>query len=155
MVTVDQAGQSPLADLRTRDAARVDACWPHLHVELVQVTSDAAGERARAFVQLGGLTPADVRVELVRTRSGATPAPATHEEHRMFSSHALGNGGFVFEAGLPDHDASKPEEWLIRVHPSETLEEPRVEYRFGVNRDTLTVAQGPPLRLSRSQRAVG
>lgn len=130
MATIDEAGPSPRTDLTAQHAARVDACWPRVHVEFGQVTADAAGERVRALVQLGGLAPADVRVELVPCGSGAMPARAAREEHRMFSSQALGNGGFVFETRLPGRRPARRQEWLVRVHPSEPFEEPRVEHQF-------------------------
>jgi hypothetical protein len=118
------------SDRIARHAARFDACWPSVHVESVQVTSGLAGELARAVVQLGGLAPADVRVELMPAGAGTAPLLAGHDEERMFSIHALDNGCFVFEATLPHRDTGQPEEWLIHVHPSEALEEPRVEHRF-------------------------
>jgi hypothetical protein len=113
--------------LVARHAARVDACWPLVHVESVHVAPGPSGDRAHALVQLGGLAPADVRVELIST----SPADsAEREERRMCSIQAYGNGCVVFEATLPPHDVARPHEWLVHVHPSEALEEPRVEYQF-------------------------
>jgi hypothetical protein len=48
----------------------------------------------------------------------------------MCSSQGFGNGCFVFDTTLPPHDVAQPHEWLIHVHPTEALEEPRVEHRF-------------------------
>jgi hypothetical protein len=79
-------------------------------------------------VQLGGLTPADVRVELMPLGPEG-PDTATPAEHRLYSSQALGNGCFVFDATFPPSDAPA-QEWLVHVHPSEAVEEPRVEYHF-------------------------
>src|SRR5688500_19737891 len=84
--------------LVARHAARVDACWPLVHVESVHVAPGPSGDRAHALVQLGGLAPADVRVELIST----SPADsAEREERRMCSIQAYGNGCGVFEATLP------------------------------------------------------
>jgi hypothetical protein len=108
---------------------RLETCWPLVRVCSVQVTATAAGERARALVQLGGLTPADVRVELFAAGAEES-APAQGGQLRMFSAQAYGNGCFVFDAGLPPGDSAGPREWTVHVHPSEGCEEPRVLYRF-------------------------
>lgn len=114
--------------LIARHAARLDACWPHVRVESTSVTRGASGECATAVVQLGGLVPADVRVELVSVHDArsASPPPV---ERRMACSHALDNGSFVFEVTLPPHDGVA-REWVIHVHPAEALDEPRVERHF-------------------------
>ena len=122
-------GASHQREIAAHHAARLDACWPLVRVCSVQVTPTDTGERARALVQLGGLTPADVRVELFAARP-AEGAPAQHGQLRMFSTQAYGNGCFVFDAGLPADDSAEPREWMLHVHPSEACEEPRVLYRF-------------------------
>lgn len=117
------------AMLAARHVARFDACWPRVSVDAVEVIPGPGGERARAIVQLGGLAPADVRVELVSPALGearATPA----DDRRMHCNHPLGNGAFVFDATLPPHDATRRTEWVIHVHPAEALHEPRVEQHF-------------------------
>jgi hypothetical protein len=80
-------------------------------------------------IQLGGLTPADVRVELMPI-DPELPRADRSTEHRMFSSHAYDNGCFVFEASLPTGDTAQLHDWAILVHPHEAADEPRVEYRF-------------------------
>ena len=120
----------PTPALLARHAARFDRCWPLVRVESVQLKAGATGDCACALVQLGGLTPADVRVEIMPAGSGGGTTADAREVRRMFSSHALANGCFMFEVTLPHRDSAAPEEWLIHVHPSEALEEPRVEYRF-------------------------
>ena len=122
-------GSSHRRDIAAHHAARLDACWPFVRVYSVQVTPTESGERARALVQLGGLTPADVRVELLAAEP-VEDAPAQHGQLRMFSTQAYGNGCFVFDAGLPADDSAQPREWMLHVHPSEAFEEPRVLYRF-------------------------
>jgi len=119
----------PQRDLAAHHAARLAACWPLVRVCSVKVTPTDAGERACAVVQLGGLTPADVRVELFAAEAGEG-TPAQHGQLRMFSIQAYDNGCFVFDAGLPPGDSAQPREWMLHVHPSEALEEPRVQYRF-------------------------
>jgi hypothetical protein len=99
-------------------------------VESVQVVPSAAGDRVHALVELGGLKPADVRVELMPAGPAQGITDGSHDEYRMFSGHDLANGCFVFDATVPRRASAQTEEWLIHVHPSEALEEPRVEYRF-------------------------
>jgi hypothetical protein len=118
----------PRPDLAARHAIRLDACWPRVCVESAQVTAGVTGECARVLVQLGGLTPADVRVELTPL-CREEPDAAAHAEHRMFSSQSYHNGCFVFETRLPAYEAAL-QEWLVLVHPSEAVDEPRVEHRF-------------------------
>jgi len=119
----------PQRDLAARHAARVDACWPLVRVCSVKIMPTDAGERARAVVQLGGLSPADVRVELLAAEA-AEGAPAKDRQRRMFSTQAYGNGCFVFDAAVPPGDSARAREWMLHVHPSEAFEEPRVQYRF-------------------------
>jgi hypothetical protein len=117
------------AILAARHVARFDACWPSVRVDAVEVIPGPGGARARAIVQLGGLAPADVRVELVSLASGkATTTPP--DDRRMHCNHPLGNGAFVFDATLPPHDVTRRTEWVIHVHPAEALDEPRVEQHF-------------------------
>src|SRR5690242_9155237 len=92
--------QPSATDRASRRAARVHACWPGVRVESALLTTSADGDHGHVVVQLGGLTPADVRVELI-------PVDAELAEHcprggyRLFSSQAYGNGCFVFEVALP------------------------------------------------------
>lgn len=126
IATNNHSTQRPLAE---RHAAHVTACWPRVRVESAEVTPGPDGASARAVVQLGRLTPADVRVELMPLASGVTDA-ASHAMHRLFSSQDYCNGCFVFEALLPRSSTTLAHDWLLHVHPSEAIHEPRVEYRF-------------------------
>ena len=130
MAGVESNSSRTPSDRTARDVARLDACWPCVRVESVQVTPGPDVECARAVVQLGGLAPADVRVELKPAGSGVAGRGPAPDERRMFSSQALENGCFVFEARLPHRDGARPQDWLIHVHPREALEDLRVEYRF-------------------------
>ena len=122
----NESAQSPTGAWQT---TLLDACWPHVRVESAQVTPGAAGGCARAVVQLGRLTPADVRVELVPIGSGVADV-GSRVEHRLFSIQDYGNGCFLFEGPLAQRDTREAHDWLIHVHPSEAIDEPRVEYRF-------------------------
>ena len=104
----------------------VNRCWPRVCVESARITPGASGDCARVVVQLGGLTPADVQVELMKAVSASGPSV----EYRLFSSHALGNGSFVFEARLPRSDTARTPEWMVHVHPGEAMNDPMVEYRL-------------------------
>jgi len=133
MDTTQTGTPSPATPLGERHAARLNACWPGVRVDSVQVVPMDAGKRLRALVQLGGLAPADVRVELVPATEAEDERIGTHEGRWMFSSHSLANGCFAFDVTLPLGDSALPDEWVIHVHPIEAHEEPRVEHRFRVD----------------------
>ncbi len=57
-----------------------------IHVDLVEVGPAPNGRRVRAVVRLGGLSPADVRVELLRTEAAGDPPAARPPARRMWSS---------------------------------------------------------------------
>lgn len=130
MPTIEPTGESRAWAPDTHRNPKLPACWPHVRVESVRLQTDGAGTCARALVQLGGLTPADVRVELVPTDPIAGTAADPLDERRMFSIQSLDNGCFVFDALIPATDTAKSHGWMIHVHPAEGLHEPRVEYRF-------------------------
>ena len=113
-----------------RHAARVAECWPSVRVKEAQVTPCESGERARAVVYLGCLTPADVRVELTPARAGMADVAMPPGGHRLFSSQGYGNGCFVFDTTLRAGATARSSDWMLHVHPTEALEEPRVEYRL-------------------------
>ena len=129
MSTVSPDSPLPRHDVAARSAPNLDACWPRVRVESAQISPGGPADCARAVIQLGGLTPADVRVELMPI-SPEVPHADRPAEHRMFSSHAYDNGCFVFEASLPTGDTPQMHDWSIHVHPHEAVDEPRVEYRF-------------------------
>jgi hypothetical protein len=121
--------QPSVTDRASRRAARLQACWPAVQVESALLTTSPAGDHGHAVVQLGGLTPADVRVELIPL----APELADHSPaggYRLFSSQAYGNGCFVFEVALPSGSAARDGEWLVHVHPVEADEGTRVEFRL-------------------------
>ena len=119
----------PRPDVAAKYIPDLDACWPRVQVASAEIAPSGGTHCARAVIQLGGLTPADVRVELVPDEPQVVDkAPA--EERRMFSSYAYDNGCFVFEASLARHEAARARDWLIHVHPPEAVDEPRVTYRF-------------------------
>jgi len=128
MPTFESTTRSSSDSIVARHAARLDACWPRVHVDSAQVLPSPSGKRATAVVALGGLVPADVRVELVS--SEATPGSSPLVRERMTCDHALGNGAFVFELTLHRYEAAAPSEWLIHVHPVEALVQLRFEHSF-------------------------
>jgi hypothetical protein len=122
---------SPPSGFQPRNGAQVVKCWPRVQVTSAEITTGATAACARAILQLGGLTRADVRVELMPAEPAEGPVTTPHEgERRMFSELALANGCFVFETTLPHRDSAAPRDWLIHVHPSEAIDEPRVDFRF-------------------------
>lgn len=129
MDTPDSSAHSHHDVLASRHAARLDACWPKVGVDSVEVVPGPSGWRARAIVQLGGLVPADVRVELLSPSAGG-PSSVRVDEPRMTCNHPLGNGAFVFDITLPPQEDVRPREWMIHVHPAEALDEPRIEHHF-------------------------
>lgn len=120
--------QPSVTDRASRRAARLQACWPDVRVESALLTTSPGGDHGHAVVQLGGLTPADVRVELLPL----DPELADHGPrggYRLFSSQAYGNGSFVFEVALPSGSTTRDGDWLVHVHPAEADEGTRVEFR--------------------------
>ena len=96
-------------------------------MESALLTTSPQGDHGHAVVQLGGLTPADVRVELIPL----DPELADHSPrggYRLFSSQAYGNGCFVFEVALPAGSADRGGEWVFHVHPVEADVGTRVEF---------------------------
>lgn len=112
-------------------AARQDTCWNAIHVESVAVVLTAAGRRVHAVIQLGGLGPADVRVELVRA-SAESPALPVTGDGRMSTTQSYENGAFVFEsAPLPD-DVALAGDWMLRVHARDSQAAQPHEHTFPV-----------------------
>lgn len=114
-----------------RDVARLQRCWPYVHVMSADVVTQPTGRHAHAVIQLAGLAPADVRVELMRLPPG-TPSSAPPPAHllRMWSTQSFENGCFVFEAALPAPEAAPHGDWLIHVHAPSQLSVPTVRFRW-------------------------
>ena len=117
---------------RPHAAARslVDAagCWSRVQVISARIASSRGANGARAVIQLGGLTPADVRVIMMPI--GPSVATGSPSEHRMFSCQAYDNGCFVFEAYLSPADTAGVRDWSIHVHAREPITLPPVTHRF-------------------------
>lgn len=78
--------------------------WRDLQVMTVEPLADACADAAndvhvRACVALGGLLPADVRVELVP--GGLDPTAAPGAAHRLWSAQSFHNDRYAFEGILP------------------------------------------------------
>lgn len=97
--------------------------WQGVRIASVQV--DAAGSarapdhrRVRAIVQLGDLTPADVRVLLLPITVLADDTPGGPPIARLWSVYPLGNGSYVFEATVPAAQLSEPQHLKVHVGPA-------------------------------------
>lgn len=109
-------GSSPQPHSTPQSASELQTCWKRVEVTSAQISREQGVDCARAVIQLAGLTPADVRVELVPTKPSLADAVAP-AERRMFSSYPYDNGCFVFEASLSPRDVALVREWSIHVHP--------------------------------------
>ncbi len=131
MTATDFAGSPPGAPLGGWQAERQHADWPRVHVEGAEVIDRPGGRLVRAVVQLGGLTPVDVHVELIPASDADAGDLACAADRRMWSSHAQDNGCFVYESAFVGPD-ELPREWLIRVHPTQCGYEPPVMHRIRI-----------------------
>jgi hypothetical protein len=108
----DLAHMPPNPGLYAPPAGPQEAAPARICVDVVEIVSSARGRRVRAVVQLGRLSPADVRVEFV-----PVPPAGGVAALRMWSSQAYGNGRFVFEAEL-DAAAGADATWQVYVRPA-------------------------------------
>jgi hypothetical protein len=114
---VDHRERSSLARWLERE-------WPRVHVcfaEVLRAGEDAIQRRPRlrAVVQLGGLTPADVRVTARLAAAGSEAA--SREPLRLWSVQSHHNGAFVFEAATaaePPFPTDGAPELLVTVAPA-------------------------------------
>jgi len=88
------------------------------HAEVRTVGSRGEHERSmlRAVVQLGDLTPADVRV--TARRVAERPEPASAEPLRLWSVQSHHNGAVVFEAAAETSEIDDVTELLVTVVPA-------------------------------------
>ena len=132
------AAESPIAprdaSVRSPRADRVREDWRHVHVDRVSVFLNKNGRRARAVVQLAGLSPADVQVELIPASAADSDSSVCAEDRRMWNTQSYENGSFVFEQVLPQPDVDVSLEWLVRISADEALREPTIRYAFRVAR---------------------
>ena len=120
---------SPLAD-------RLHADWPYVHVHHVEVVPGSCGRRARAVVQLAGLSPADVQVDLIPAGAAGADSSSCGDARRMWSTQSYENGSFVFEQTLPPLEVDVSRDWLVRILADEALHERPVQHTFRVARET-------------------
>ena len=114
---VPSDGSVPSSSADRSRAGRPAGGAPGIHVDVVEVGPAPNGRRVRAVVRLGGLSPADVRVELLR--AGATAGGSSRAQvRRMWSTQSYANGSFVFEALLPG-DGRPADGWQVRVRPAD------------------------------------
>jgi hypothetical protein len=111
-----------------RDAA-LTRCWPSVAVVAADVVSHPSGRHARAVIQLGGLTPADVQVELRSVSpSGQTTGHSADACLRMWSTQSYENGCFVFETPLPASGCTPSSEWMLRVRAPASSIPQQIQY---------------------------
>jgi hypothetical protein len=95
--------------------------WSGVHVSLVELLADderggAARRMVRAVVQLGALTPADVRVAVRRTVPEVERA--TTELLRLVSARSYHNGAVVFEAAGDANTLDGKTDLVVTVEPA-------------------------------------
>lgn len=110
-------------------AARQDTCWHAVHVESVAVVSTSAGRRVHAVIQLGGLEPADVRVELTPA-SGTAAEMQIAGDARMCSTQSYENGAFVFESAPLPVETVPAADWMMRVQARDSRAAQPLEHKF-------------------------
>ena len=99
---------------------------PEVAVRGLDFATTRFGQHARAVVQLTGLLPADVHVELLRADE---EIPCCAWDRRMWSTQSYDNGCFVFEAPVDVADR-RCHAWLVRVHDALDDRGPCAERRF-------------------------
>ncbi|MDP1635228.1 MAG: DUF3417 domain-containing protein, partial [Gallionellaceae bacterium] len=103
--------------------ARIRAAWPRIGLRRI----DQAAPRIRygetlhfqVAVQLNGLTPNDLTVELVFTRPGE-PTSARARRYELLYERPLGNGEHLFSRELTPDQCGKME-YRVRVFPTHEL----------------------------------
>lgn len=108
-------------------AARQDICWGGVRIDSVNVVDSAAGRRVHAVIQLGGLEPADVHVQLEPV--GAAGASLRPTNGHMSSMQSYDNGAFVFESAPLPAGAAGQEEWRMLVHARDSRDAAPIECR--------------------------
>jgi hypothetical protein len=97
--------------------------WPGVHVRVAELLSGegtgGAGPLLRAVVQLGTLTPADVRVFARSAPQAAEPALA--DELRLASVRSHHNGAVVFEATAAPTVPDTATDLILTVSPAPRL----------------------------------
>ena len=121
-VTSDD-GQRLAADDAPRDGEWLARRWPGVHVRAAELLSGdgtgGTGPILRAVVQLGTLTPADVRVIARSAPQGAEPALA--DELRLASVRSHHNGAVVFEATAAPAVPDTATDLVVTVSPAPRL----------------------------------
>ena len=96
--------------------------WSGVQLRVAELVSGAgdgvAAPTLRAVVQLGTLTPADVRVTAAPTAEDVETAP---EQLRLVSVRSHHNGAVVFEAAAPPRAIRTTTALVVRVSPAPRL----------------------------------
>ena len=90
------------------------------HVELCPAghTGARGHHRVRATIDLGGLAPADVVVQLLTGAAAGTDDRRVEPIARLWSVQSLSNGSFVFEARVPTALIAEPRRVTLCVAPA-------------------------------------
>lgn len=106
-------------------ADRVATQWSGVRVE--DIDSHLRHERygrdeviVRAYVKLGTLLPADVKVDLLIDRRHADRCNPRGADHPLWSVQSYENGVFVFEGSMPRNEVEKAAGIGVRVRPFRT-----------------------------------
>lgn len=96
--------------------------WPAVRIVGVEIEEGkpsipAGYRRVRVGIQLGPLTPADVRVHMVPARARADSAPFEARTVRLWSALSYGNGVYVFEGHVPERALEEPGRMRLQVTP--------------------------------------
>lgn len=111
-------------DVERGTPALGDAAWANVRVQRVEVDLGRprpvppGQRRVRVDVELGALTPADVRVTLARRGEG-TDEPV--EPMQLWCAHTYHNGVYAFEAHVPLEVLREPGV-AVEVEPAEGRE---------------------------------
>jgi starch phosphorylase len=117
--SADFAGARSVAEWK----ARVRAAWPKIAIRRLDQSAPRIryGEAMRfeVAVQLDGLTPGDLAVELVFTRPGE-PTSARARRYALKHERALDNGEHLYARELTPDQCGKME-YRVRVYPTHEL----------------------------------
>jgi hypothetical protein len=110
-------------DHRLGDGEWLARRWPDVHLRVAELLTgpgdDVAAPTVRAVVQLGTLTPADVRV--IAEPALQTVESASARQLRLTSVRSHHNGAVVFEAAVTQNTLSATTAFVVTVSPAPRL----------------------------------
>ncbi len=87
--------------------------WRNIAVDTLETSMPHARPCVRAVVNLDTLTPADV----VIGAAVGTNTEAIGEGERLWSTHAYGEGRYVFERQVTPGELASKLPWIVRIAP--------------------------------------